>query len=39
MECVGRGLGKNARVVGVLEIKMQKLPYFASFGVLVFKGV
>ena len=31
MECVGTDCKQNARVVFVLEIKMQKLPCFASF--------
>ena len=37
MECVGRGLGQNARVVCEIEVQLQKLPYFARrwcFGVL-----
>ena len=31
MECIGTGLGQNARVVCEMEVKLQRMPCFASF--------
>ena len=31
MEYIGRGLGQNARMVCVMEVKLQGVPCFASF--------